>query len=344
MGECCSFCCGTRDVVPDAPDEIIPDPGENEQMTVTIKQAAMRSRDYIAYRGISAHSPRSSTEERNERWLFLNKSGSKWGGDVTIEVENFVRGEDPADEDKGMVLWRSDFRDDPQFQQQLRNVNQSMATFAFTGFVDAMFDRPHFNDGYYVSHGSGWDRDYRTTLYINWNMRSEASLTSKIRRGFGFPVKLVVYAQGTAVARYFEVEEPIFEDRDGGERVQVSSRRSWERHEREYVDFVQFAVCDVASGRPVVDLVSQQPVVFTVHGDSTDWTNNYSTKLFDVQQSGGWLTKEPPTVTTKAGVDPAMALLIAHLCTKEFSTNQIKSNFHPNFPHSPMGAVFGVFF
>ena len=28
-----------------------------------------------------------------------------------------------------------------------------------------------------------------------------------MRKGFGFPVKLVVYAQGTAVARYFEVEE-----------------------------------------------------------------------------------------------------------------------------------------
>merc|ERR1711972_241233 len=92
-----------------------------------------------------------------------------------------------------------------------------------------------------------------------------------------------------------------------------------------------------------LDLVSQQPVVFTVHGDSTDWTNNYATKLFTVQQSGGWFTKEPPTVSTQAGVDPVLALLIAHLCTREFSTSQIKSNFHPNFPHSPMGAVFGFF-
>jgi hypothetical protein len=124
--------------------------------------------------------------------------------------------------------------------------------------------------------------------------------------------------------------------------VQVGTRRRWERHEREYVDFVQFAVCDLASGQPVVDQFGAA-VVFTVHGDSTDWTNNYGTKFFDVQQRGGWFTKDPPTITTKAGVDPALALLIAHLCTKEFSTAQIKSNFHPRFPYDPLSAVFGFF-
>ena len=113
MGAACSFCCGTRDVVPDAPDEIIPDPAEHEQITVTIEQAATASRDYLAYRGFA-----SACEDRNNRWFFLNKSGSKWGGNVKMEVENFVRGLDPEDENKGQVLWRSDFRDQPHFQQQ----------------------------------------------------------------------------------------------------------------------------------------------------------------------------------------------------------------------------------
>ena len=102
-------------------------------------------------------------------------------------------------------------------------------------------------------------------------------------------------------------------------------------------------MCDLASGQPVVDQFGAA-VVFTVHGDSTDWTNNYSTKFFDVQQRGGWFTKEPPTITTKAGVDPALALLIAHLCTKEFSTKQIKRNFNPHFPYNPISAMIGSFF
>ena len=87
------------------------------------------------------------TEDRNERWFFLNKSGSKWGGNVQMEVENFVRGLDPNDENKGQVLWRSDFIDQPFFQQQLRDVGGSMLQFAFTGFIDSMFDRPHYDDG-----------------------------------------------------------------------------------------------------------------------------------------------------------------------------------------------------
>jgi len=211
MGALCSCCCGTRDVVPDAPDVIIPDPEEDEQIVVTIDQAAIASRDYLAYRGLG-------TEDRNERWFFLNKSGSKWGGNVQMEVENFVRGLDPNDENKGQVLWRSDFIDQPFFQQQLRDVGGSMLQFAFTGFIDSMFDRPHYDDGYYISHGGGWDRDYRTSLFLNWNMRTEASLSSTVRKGFGFPVKLVVYAQGTGVARYFEVEEPIYEERGEGEQ------------------------------------------------------------------------------------------------------------------------------
>ena len=31
------------------------------------------------------------------------------------------------------------------------------------------------------------------------------------------------------------------------------------------------------------------------------------------------------------------------LCLQEFSTAQIKSNFHPRFPYDPLSAVFGFF-
>ena len=114
MGGCCS-----RDVVVDAPEVIIPDPAENEVCQFTIKQAAFASRDYVAYRG-------TDTENDANKWYFLNKSGSKWGGDVCIEVENFVR-IDPDDKDKGQILWRADFRDNPSFQQQIRNAGMSLS-------------------------------------------------------------------------------------------------------------------------------------------------------------------------------------------------------------------------
>ena len=49
-------------------------------------------------------------------------------------------------------------------------------------------------------------------------------------------------------------------------------------------------------------------------------------------------------ITTLAGTDPLLALLMAHLCTKEFSSRNICYNFHPSFPHDPTGGFsFGFF-
>ena len=35
---------------------------------------------------------RGTDTAREHSWFFLNKSGSKWGGEVCIELENFKRG------------------------------------------------------------------------------------------------------------------------------------------------------------------------------------------------------------------------------------------------------------
>jgi hypothetical protein len=39
-------------------------------------------------------------------------------------------------------------------------------------------------------------------------------------------------------------------------------------------------------------------------------------------------------VSTAAGNDPTLAVLLAHLCTSEFSTLAIKDNFHPRWGRS----------
>ena len=80
MGGCCS-----SDNTPAVPDELIPDPEFGESCELTIEQCGWSgtSRDYQAFRGHGAPA------EEN-RWLFLNKSGSKWGGRCKMAVENFV--------------------------------------------------------------------------------------------------------------------------------------------------------------------------------------------------------------------------------------------------------------
>lgn len=57
--------------------------------------------------------------------------------------------------------------------------------------------------------------------------------------------------------------------------------------------------------------------------------------LFTTQIEGGWFKKSSYTTTTKEGVDPALALLIAHLCYTEYSIGEIKRDLRPNTPSSP---------
>lgn len=60
-----------------------------------------------------------------------------------------------------------------------------------------------------------------------------------------------------------------------------------------------------------------------------------STPLFETIIEGGWFSKSSYTTTTKTDVDPALALLIAHLCYTEYSVAEIKNDLRPNTPNHP---------
>lgn len=60
--------------------------------------------------------------------------------------------------------------------------------------------------------------------------------------------------------------------------------------------------------------------------------------LFTTHIEGGWFSKTAYTTTTKEGVDPALALLIAHLCYTEYSVAEIKNDLRPNTPRNPPNA------
>ena len=262
---------------------------------------------------------------------------------MCIEVENFVR-IDPDDKDKGQILWRADFRDNPSFQQQIRNAGMSLFQMQFNGWGNP-YPSNWGDDHYYMGRG-GWDRDYVCTLFINWTMRSGATLTSAMRTGWGFPVQIGVYAQGTAVARYYEVDVPVYDQRQVGvnddgspvfERVQVGVRTEWQKHVREYVDYVQFALLNAQTGVPVI-MSDGNACVLNVPGDATDWTSNYSTPFFTVRQQG-WFTKEPPTVDTHRASTPRAA---DGAPDDGYSTSAIKDAFHPHFRTTPPGIMFGI--
>ena len=57
--------------------------------------------------------------------------------------------------------------------------------------------------------------------------------------------------------------------------------------------------------------------------------------ICEICNLGGWFNRASYVTTTKDGVDPALALLIAHLCYTEYSVEEIKRDLRPNTPNKP---------
>ena len=333
------FCCCGCDVTPDVPEEIIPDPENGMPCEFTIERCGWSgfSRDYQAFRGLG-------DPEESNRWLFLNKTGSTFGGDCTIALENFIREKEDKPKE-GQILWEASFVDTPYFQQYIRNPEQA----GFEFMMNEMFDNGFggfmgrgncWHDDNHFNNQGGWDRDYVCTLVINWTLNTHATLRSETRPGYGCDLKLGVFACGTAVARYFEVEEPI-RDEEGNV---TGYRRRWEHHTQEFVDQVQFTLVTGNAGPgwaagQMLALPDGSPAVWSLPGNASDWTNNYATPYFTVQQSGGWFSKDPKRIITPPCLDPALCLLIGHLATSEYSSAGIKEALHPDFPYDPRGAI-----
>jgi len=338
-GGCCCFGC---DSTPDVPENIIPDPENGEVCEFTIQRCGWTgfSRDCQAFKGLG------EAEEAN-RWLFLNKSGSTWGGNCKMAVENFIR-EKPDNPKEGQILWEADFVDSPYFQQYLRvpdsakfGVMLNELGGALGGFGMGMGFQ---DDDYYYNHGGGWSRDYVCTLFINWTLNTHAKMRTETRQGYGCDLKLGVFASGTAVARYYEVEEHHEERDDEGNVKRRWTTKRWEKDVREYVDIVQFCLVTGNAGPgfqegQLLALPDGSPAKWQLPGDASDWTQNYDTPYFAVQQEGGWFSKKDKKIITKPMLDPALCLLIGHLGTSEFSAAGIKEAFHPDFPYDPRGAV-----
>jgi len=110
------------------------------------------------------------------------------------------------------------------------------------------------------------------------------------------------------------------------------------------VDQVQFCLVTGNAGPAwqegqMLALPDGSPAAWQLPGNASEWTQNYDTPYFRVEQEGGWFTKKPKRIFTKAQLDPSLCLLIGHLGTSEFSAAGILEAFHPDFPHDPRGAV-----
>jgi len=311
----------------------MPSPDGAEQYT--IKKQGMFSADYHCYQ-----TPGFCGPDECNRQIWLNKAGSWKSGKAKIDVENFYRttlGEpnDPNDDKIGQVMWGAEFVDTPSFQQHVSwGEGRHERYLGYFDGYDSDGDDQYFERAYpsYHSHNThlrgrqvNHPRVYNKFL-VKWSTNTYA----KIRPGRcadgsqfrpGLDLVLHVFAKGTAT-RVTTKERVRVEHRDGEGNV-VGHR--WDTrfvdHDKEFVDWIEYKLT-TSDGQVVVAMWRCEG-----SGSLCAW----NCPIFEAHNESGWGSGSVK-VQTIAGWDPLLGLLLAHLCSTEYSPDQIMADFVPNFP------------
>jgi hypothetical protein len=267
-------------------------------------------------------------------WLWFNKSTSGPNAG-RIDLENFSRGHVKEEPLKGKVLYYALVTEKPYFESF-----QRIASSGFERFFGLYTDQYAVEeDAYYLRHPSHTSKHHiggrviGEGIITKWRLNTQAQIFDgeKGRGADNFqkdPVILEVFSLGTVVTTYEEVERQV-EDRDGDGKVTGHHTvRETLKLETEFVDRVEFRL--VFRGA----LWSQ----WFIDGDSKYYESadvNIASPFFDVTFSGGWFAPSLFNIKTKEGVDPAFAILLAHLCNTEYSVAEIKRDLKVNTPALP---------
>ena len=171
------------------------------------------------------------------------------------------------------------------------------------------------------------------SLISKWSLATQANIfDGDLQRGaasFGpYPVLLEVFSTGTVATSYEEILSRVDVRDDEGNVIGQTENITNNKIETEFVDRVEYRLS--FQGR----LWCQ----FFVLGDSYAVQNVDPTidcPLFHTTVHGGWFSRTTFRTSTKPGVDPALAILIAQLCATEFSVAGVKANLNAQTPAYP---------
>lgn len=247
----------------------------------------------------------------DKKWLFINKTGSFWGGDCVVDVENFVRGENPEKPNQGQVSWRAKFKEKPQFDQRPKSQPGGLFApkFVCNGFASC--DQEDYK--YFAAAGREF-RDGGPWRMNKWALSTSCSI-EPVGRGQQFgPFEVHVFANGTALCDYDK------EPKEDG-------TQAWKKNVHEFVEQLCYQIVQVNTGAVIAS--------WAVPGDfeAVDKLVQQN-PVFELTLVGGWMNKKP-VVKTAHGWDPLLALLIAYLIAYEYSPGEIKSDLKSDFPHAP---------
>jgi len=298
---------GCCESIPDAPEEIIPDPGEVEQCTFSVASMGMMSNDYVVYKG-------SESGDKNLRWFFLNKTGSMWNSGATVELENFVRGENEDKPNQGQVLWTATFDQSPTFEKQFKSPSSDYTRF-ISNFGGPDFDGEEPGDEVYFQQVPGMnDGGYRRVM--KWSLRTTCQIAPGTRgQAYAPGFELKVFSRGTSIADY----DKHHDDERG---------TYYTKQEAEFVDELAFQLIQLNNNTVIATWAVPGDLV--TGGGEIGMTN----PLFSCQMRGGWVSSNP-LIETGEFWDPTLALMVAYLCAYEYSPKEIKEDLNSDFPENP---------
>jgi len=325
------------------PKNIQPDPDVNTPVTVNVTKMGW-SNDYAVYKGDTP--PNSSEDKVEQMWVWFNKTGID-SRRSTIDVENFNRG-GKDDKNLGEILWRANVDEKPFFDCYQKNIKQAAPKHFFSPWNSNNNDGyASEDDDYYVSHdrhrrGFNKSHRYMGSILTKWSLTTKCNIsnldfnrdaiTAGLEPGQNDapePVSpgkenlvLNIYSKGTVVTSYHEYERTTTDDH-GHKHHHKETKKS----EHEFVDRIDYQLM----------FGDKQLYAWTEAGDSKYDDNSTAaidlfTPMYDLSYMGGFWKASYKVIKTKKYVDPALAMLIAHLCSTEFSNAAIKADLQVKTP------------
>lgn len=303
-------------------------------------------RDYSVHAGNVY--PASKEQVRETMWLWFNASDDPVNRAIKIiDLENFVRGGDPSNKDKGVVLCRAMLLQRPPFEQFQRNANSGFE--AFVGFFQPS-NYTMQEDVYYLRHPSHVNkiaygpnrRQLAPEVITKWRLCTRAELrdgnANRNANAFrGQPVILEVFSTGTVATTWQEVVN-VVEDRDGeGRVVGRHNEVAVIKHETEFVDRVEFKL--IFNGQLWAQWFIDGNAAYGAQASGGD--GQVFAPFFRTGMIGGWFKPSQYVTQTLPGIDPAFALMLSQLCTTEYSVENIKQDLVANTGAMPPMSMFG---
>ena len=278
--------------------------------------------------------PKSGEDQQEQIQLWFNKSdaGNNKG---RIDLENFKRGlKEGSDPKKGQVLFSAEITESPHFEQIHRLPNQNrFRMFGIFGGSDPSanqddgYESP--DDSYYFNtpeHRQKHNHDAQVIgpgVITKWKMNTKAVIVDgdNGRGADNFrkdQIVLEVFAKGTVATTYERITRQVEDKDQDGKVIGHHTEFIDNKDETEYVERIEYRLS--FKGQLWAEWKS-------IVSDSS-----FESPFFKTAAEGGWFTASHYSTTTKAGVDPALALLFSHLCTSEYSPAEIKRDLQPSTP------------